>query len=107
MDEMVTDAQAEWIMAVGCGALFFATLVARLAGGERCVAWTGRRTALGLIALGPLIYTMWRVDAVLIEVMGFDRLLRLAVEAAAAVVLGLGLGLWMRGDQRTGMRDQP
>jgi hypothetical protein len=100
MDELITDAGAEWLVA-GLAALLLAGSLAALALTRgRLVTLIGARTTVALVALGPLIYALWWLDAALISALGFDTLIRVAVEALIFVVIGLAAGFWLRGDRR-------
>ncbi|MBN1475610.1 hypothetical protein JXA47_02550 [Candidatus Sumerlaeota bacterium] len=100
MDELLTDVGAEWLVA-GLSALLLVGSLAALALTQgRLAALIGARTTVALVALGPLIYALWWLDAALISTLGFDTLLRVAVEALIFVVIGLAAGLWLRGDRR-------
>lgn len=105
MDELITDAQAEWLVAIAAAVLLVASLVALAVGGAKWRAWTGPRGLILSIAAGPILYALWRVDALLIDGLGFDTLLRAVVELVGAIVIGLGIGFWLRGQRRAEARD--
>jgi hypothetical protein len=101
MDELITDAGAEWLMAGLSALLLVGSLAALVLTRGRLAALIGGRTTVALVALGPLVYALWWLDAALIGALGFDTLLRVAVEGLIFAAIGLTAGLWLRGDRRT------
>lgn len=100
MDELITDAQAEWLVAGVAAALLVAALGWFLAARDLMRSALGRRGTSLALAAGPIIYLLWLLDGALIHWLGFDTLLRVGVEAGIFVALGLSAGLWLRGETR-------
>jgi hypothetical protein len=106
MDELITPSQAEILFAGLALALLLVGISAAFAARRVVEDRIGRRGLIFLIASGPLLYALWRLDALLIGLIGFDTLLRLVVELAALLGLGVLLGLWLRGERSPGNADR-
>jgi hypothetical protein len=100
VDELITDAQAELLVAAVAAGLLFMGGGAWAVLRGRWIHRVGRRGALLGVAAGPVLYLLWRLDSLLIVWMGFDTLLRVGVELAIFAALGVGIGLWLRGERR-------
>jgi hypothetical protein len=100
MDELINDTQAEWLVAIVSVAILFGAMGWFALARSSMRGRLGRRGTLAALATGPLIYLLWRLDALLIAWLGFDTLKRVGVEVAIFVALGLAIGLWLRGDAR-------
>ena len=100
MDELISDRQAEWLVAIVAAMLLVTALGLWIGAREWMRRALGRRGALAALASGPLVYGLWRMDAYFIQILGFDTLKRVGVEAAIFLGLGIALGLWLRGDSR-------
>jgi hypothetical protein len=95
MRELVTEAQAERLVAAFCIGWALAGVIYYLAFARRAGA-IGRWRAGFIVLLGPLLYGAWRMYNAIEDHWGLDSVRALEINAAIFVVGGVAIGLAAR-----------